>query len=510
MRWVLDQPDLQLRLLAGRAGAGREVNLVLTTELADPAEWLSGGELVLTTGISLPTDDRGRRNYLRTLAESGVAAVGFGTGLTFDEVPADLIADAEQLGLPLIQVPRRTPFAAIVQRVGSRLAALQYDAVLRASRAQPRMSRAVVSDGPAGVAAELGRALKSAVVVLDPAGAVIASHPPNLNVTTVNLVRDSVEPGADSAVRVLADGTTVAAQDIRAGGRSHGLLAVVSPSGLSPIDQVLLGHANSLLALDFEKPVRLQDTRRQLNEVALGLLLASDDGREPAWAQLAAAADAKGRIRVLVIEADAEANDKDHRRRMKAALARALEAAGRPVFVVDTAASLTVLLPGTVTAAGAAALLAGLGRSARASARSGLSGVHPLERLTDAARDARMAASIADRGGDPLEFGALTGSALLAFGQSREVLMVLGAMLTPVIEHDAAYGTGLMPALRAFLEANGHWESASAAIGVHRHTMRKRIEQAAELLGCDLGLARVRAELLLAILAQAPDTEAPT
>ncbi|CQD20414.1 putative regulatory protein [Mycolicibacterium conceptionense] len=156
MRWVVEQSDLHLRLLAGSAGVGREVSLVLTTELANPAEWLSGGEMVLTTGISLPASGRGRRRYLQLLAESGVAAVGFGTGLTFDAVPDEVMAAAEALGLPLIEVPLRTPFAALVQRVGSRIAELEYDAVLRASRAQPRITRAVV---------------------LDPSGTVIASHP---------------------------------------------------------------------------------------------------------------------------------------------------------------------------------------------------------------------------------------------------------------------------------------------------------------------------------------------
>ncbi|MDR3664433.1 MAG: PucR family transcriptional regulator [Mycobacterium sp.] len=509
MRWVLDQSDLHLRLLGGAAGVGRAVNLVLTTELANPAEWLSGGELVLTTGIGLPADAAGRRRYLQLLAESGVSAVGFGTGLTFDAVPAELVTGADELGLALIEVPLRTPFAAVVQRVGSRIAALQYDAVLRASRAQPRITRAVASDGPRGVAAELGRALKAGVVVLDPYGTVIASHPGNLNVTTVNLVRDSIEPGAASGVRVLADGTTIAQQDIRVGGRSHGVIAVVSSAALSPVDHVLLGHANSLLALDFEKPARLQETQRRLNEQAFGLLLTGERDLDPVWTQLRPATDSKGRIRVLVIDLEADASFQSHQRRIKAALVRALEAAGRQVFVHCVDQRLTVLLPGTETAESAAGLLAELDRSARKSARSGLSGAQPLARLAEAAGDARLAASVGERGGLPLEFAALAGSALLSFGQSREVLVAFAAaVLTPVIDYDTQFGTELMKALRAFLEANGHWESAAAAIGVHRHTMRKRIETAESLLGCDLDIARVRAELLLAILARVPGGDA--
>ena len=57
-------------------------------------------------------------------------------------------------------------------------------------------------------------------------------------------------------------------------------------TALSPVDQVLLGHANSLLALDFEKPVRLKEAQQRLNEQALGLILTGEANLEPAWAQL--------------------------------------------------------------------------------------------------------------------------------------------------------------------------------------------------------------------------------
>lgn len=73
--------------------------------------------------------------------------------------------------------------------------------------------------------------------------------------------------------------------------------------------------------------------------------------------------------------------------------------------------------------------------------------------------------------------------------------------LRPLADQDAQRGTDLVATLRAFLEHNGHWESAAAALGVHRHTLRNRVARAEELLEVDLGSAHVRAELLLALLA---------
>ncbi len=50
---------------------GRPIDVVLTTELADPSRWLSGNELVLTTGIRLPDTAPQRAAYLRELDDCG-------------------------------------------------------------------------------------------------------------------------------------------------------------------------------------------------------------------------------------------------------------------------------------------------------------------------------------------------------------------------------------------------------------------------------------------------------
>ncbi|MUM21267.1 PucR family transcriptional regulator [Mycobacterium sp. CBMA271] len=505
MRWVLDQPDLKLTLKGGAAGLGREINLALTTELADPAQWLSGGELVLTTGIGLPASVRGRQNYLRVLDENGVAALGFGTGLTFDEVPPELIAVADELGMPLLEVPLRAPFAAVVKAVSSRIAELEYDAVLRASRAQPRITRAIVNGGVQAVTAELGRSLRASVVVLDSGGTVVASHPRNLDVATVNLVRGALSPGASAGVQLLEPGVAVSLQTIGVGGTSYGVLAVVSKAPLTFVDQVLLGHANSLLALDFDKPSRLQEAQRQLNGQALGLLLGDERNLDSVWAQLGQAADGRGKIRVLAVDMDLASGSAATLRRVQAVLTGAMESAGYAVFAHIAECQLTVVLRGSETADSARQLFAEVDGRTRKALRVGLSGAHPVGRLVDAAQNAKLAASVAERGGTPLEFTSLAGSALLSFGASREVLVaVANATLAPVAEHDASHGTDLMASLRAYLEANGHWESAATAVGVHRHTLRKRIETTQSLLACDLDIARVRAELLLAMLAGTP------
>lgn len=492
--WVLAQPDLALRLRGGVAGVRREIGLVVTTELEEPFQWLSGGELVLTTGMGLPAPGPGRGEYLRRFAECGVAAIGFGTGLSYDEVPPDLIGTADEIGIPLLEVPLATAFAAIVERVSARIAEVQYEAVLRASRAQPRMTRALIKSGSRAIVRELAGSLGATVLVLDPGGNVTDSGPGEVDAEVLHEVRAVVTADAARAgVHTRTSGASITFQRIGVDRRLHGVLVVVSAAPLGAVDQILLGHANSLLALDFEKPIRLRSTEHRLNTQALGLLLGEPGDPSAAWEQLGQAADGRGRIEVLLAECDSD----EAVAAVSTALGEAVIVAGYPLFLHTSGRRVVVVLPadGGFGGLSDAESLGGV----RGFVRLGRSGPHPVRGLTDAVAAARLAASTAERGGPAADFAA---QSLLSFAATREVLdAVARTTLAPLIEHDRRYGTDLLGSLRGFLEANGQWESAAAATGVHRHTLRKRIATATEILDCDLDSARVRAELLLAILA---------
>ncbi|WP_442942757.1 PucR family transcriptional regulator [Nocardia sp. NBC_01503] len=497
--WVLSQLDLAIPLRGGAAGIGRTIDLVITTELENPFRWLSGGELVLTTGMRLPATPDARASYLRRLNERGVAAVGFGIGLSHPEIPEDMIRTADDIGIPLFEVPLPTPFAAIVKRVTERSAQLQYDALLRASRAQPRMTRALVRSGARAIVRELATSLRATVLVLDADTRITDVHPDAPDDELLHTVRTALasDPAAASGVHTV-HGQSITHQRIGVGGRVHGDLVVVSPAPLSAVDQILLGHANSLLALDFEKPARLWEAQHRLNSTVLGLLLSHETNLAPAWTHLAQAADAAGRIRVLAADCDTLDAVDDIRSVAESMAVRS----GHPLFLHLIDRRVRVVLPGVAAVAFARELAADLSPGTSRAVRFGLSGEHPLPELVTATEAASLAAAAAERGSAPSEFGALTGRSLLSFDSTRQVLDTLAkTMLTPLTDHDSAHGTELLISLRAYLEANGQWEAAAAATGVHRHTLRKRIATAQDLLGCDLDSARVRAELLLAILA---------
>src|SRR3954470_16687898 len=73
--------NLDVRLVAGEAGLENAVRWVHISELEDPTPWLSGGELLLTTGMALEDPER-QRAYVRRLAGHGLAGLGLGTGFS--------------------------------------------------------------------------------------------------------------------------------------------------------------------------------------------------------------------------------------------------------------------------------------------------------------------------------------------------------------------------------------------------------------------------------------------
>src|SRR5918999_3399888 len=122
--------ELELEVVAGEAGLDRAVRWVHISELTDPTPWLSGGELLLTTGIQLDTEER-QREFVRRLSGHHLAGLGFGTGFDFDELPAPLVEEAAALGFPVFEVPYELPFIALTEKAFTRLVNEQYEVLQR-------------------------------------------------------------------------------------------------------------------------------------------------------------------------------------------------------------------------------------------------------------------------------------------------------------------------------------------------------------------------------------------
>ncbi|TDQ01096.1 purine catabolism regulator [Labedaea rhizosphaerae] len=105
-------------VVAGHDALDRRVRWVHVAEIADIANLLRGGELVLTTGIALPDDDAALTRYIDGLAEIGVAGVVVELLRHWsDKLPTALVDAAERHGLPLVTLAKETRYVAVTEAV---------------------------------------------------------------------------------------------------------------------------------------------------------------------------------------------------------------------------------------------------------------------------------------------------------------------------------------------------------------------------------------------------------
>ncbi|PWH07379.1 hypothetical protein DEO23_01680 [Brachybacterium endophyticum] len=127
----------------------------------------------------------------------------------------------------------------------------------------------------------------------------------------------------------------------------------------------------------------------------------------------------------------------------------------------------------------------------------GLSDPAPLAEFRTAREQARIAG---ERGTGLVRFADVTaGSVLTALGAEGPV--IARAALDPLIRHDVEHGTDLLGTLRTWLAQDAQLHQTAEALGIHRHTMRARIQQIERVLGRDLRSFEARAEVWAALRA---------
>lgn len=95
----------EARVLAGRDGLDNRVTKVNVMEVPDILEWVSDGELLITTAFPIKDNINMLLELIPRLKSKGVAGLGIKLGRYVWELPDNIIALADELGFPIIEVP---------------------------------------------------------------------------------------------------------------------------------------------------------------------------------------------------------------------------------------------------------------------------------------------------------------------------------------------------------------------------------------------------------------------
>ncbi|GAA3810447.1 PucR family transcriptional regulator [Sphaerisporangium flaviroseum] len=473
---------LRLRVLAAECALDRPVRWVAVSELEDPTPFLEGDELVLTIGMRLGAQDA--QPYISRLVARGVAGLGFGVGLGHDRVPPEFTEVAARAGLPLVEVPRETPFIAVGKAVSELLAAERYDELSNALAAQGRLTRAALqTGGRKAVVERLAKEIHGWAVLLDESGAVLHTAGEGA-VEGAGLVQEDLErlraPGSPASLALSGPYEHVIVQPLGDQRRVRGFFAVGSGRSFSPVGHTVVNTANSLLTLSLEQGRDQLAAVRRVRSAVLSLLLAGDRRAAEETAEMVGGGLPTGPLVVLACEP----RDADE-------LLDTL-----PGFAAPWGTLVVVLAE-----AERADHLAGMAATA---GRVGISGPAELAGLPTALDQANRALASA---APVMRFSDLAGQGLLSLVDPGLLSGFATSLLAPLREYGSR--ADLVESLRAYLACNGHWDAAAQRLGVHRHTLRYRMRRVGELLGRDLDDPAARAELWIALSAGGPPGPAP-
>ncbi|WP_310723255.1 PucR family transcriptional regulator [Streptomyces sp. N2A] len=553
---LLARPDLRLsvtydvppHLLA------RPIEAATVSDLLSPGKWLQGGELLMTIGLLLPMEPAACRAYVRDVAEGGAAclALGLGQGLPYQEAPEPLVTAAEEAGLPLLTVPDEVPFIAVTKAVFDARATEQRAALHRAFATQRRLTAAAAGDGLRPMLEEWTAATGVGAAVLDPLGRLLAAGEREPR-TPLAQARDLLDRVAARGLRGSASSTAGGQQlEVQPLGarRLRGLLLLTG----RPDDAArsVVPGLVSLLSLELERRHLRDEPERRRRSALLSELLAEEHAA-PGRARdmLHSVGLTTERVRGVVVEA--VSGDDARTRASRAGSGRAApgpaDGSSAESAAQEMAADLALAMPGGLvrvvggtpgrttdgtpagttegTPAGAPDRTPGgpsglmveavVGEDldirdvlARFAPRrpAGIGPVTAPEAVRVSLRQAAGLLAVSRASGEPAEARQSQASRLLLdLGDRRTLQGYADTVLGPLDLAD--HGEELIATLAAWLETGGAWDATSRRLGVHRHTVRNRLDKAMDLTGRRLDDPDDRFDLWLATRIRRGGTPSP-
>ncbi len=453
--------------VAGLRGVGNKVSWVVSTEYLEPRNWLRGGEFMLMCGWNFRPSGAMMERYIEHLYRGGLAGLGFGVGIRFKEIPDAILRKADKLGFPVCLVPYELGFEAISRRAvevifSERQARFSVDGFLRSRTIEDTLEdRIDLND----IATRLANTL-----VCDTA---FVARPEGIIARAVGRPPDDQARGRPENAKVERLCTPSVTLEIHCDETSLG------PADNAFIDEMTMAARIHLYKLEAVKRERLRLASDLLHDLSNGAL-----PQDQIASKLSAFGfDPGGRFHVMVVR---DSSDFDA---MIGRVERLLADFGVVHLKSKQKAALELLI-GRSDKIACDALAAKIA-NARSTTAVGLSRPSTAAQLVQAVKQAHYLSQISSRGvflpeSLGIEELILTIDIQAAAGFVRRHL---GGDVDPE----------LLAAIDVYMGCGFNINLAARKLGIHRHTLRNRLERFAQLTKCDIRDSAQRQNIWMAI-----------
>lgn len=269
-----------VKVIAGERGLDRKVSFINIMEVPEVVRWMKGGELLLTAGYAFKDNAKLQRELVDDLCQKQIAGLGIKPGQYLLEIPADIIDHANEVGLPILELPQDLPYMELMLPVFEIMINFQLYQLKRAEDIHNRLLGVVLNGGAfVELCRSLSELVDNPVLMIDNSGECLASFQQSklgcdFNVAAVlenwRSLQNSYERlGANrwhSVEMLLNDKTQpVALVPIDLSDGINGFLVIVECNKkIDEHDARALEYAGTIAALLFAKEKAVFDAERQI------------------------------------------------------------------------------------------------------------------------------------------------------------------------------------------------------------------------------------------------------
>ncbi|MGO4585387.1 PucR family transcriptional regulator [Arthrobacter sp. 2RAF6] len=482
---LVAEPQLGLTLLAGYAGTNNRITWAHTSDLPRLWEWVTGGELMMTNGLSIPADAPGQVALAEALVDAGASALAIGEKMHAPELSPEFLAACEHLPLPLISIPYPLPFISIARAVAEATLLEESRRLRQTARVYDLLRTAgTIEDHWQGLLHGLAAELDAELFVVDrrclhpwhPDGKPL---PEILQTELAPLTGHIPLAGKKFQWHRLGD-RHVLMMDIPT--HSNALLVVLPKSDPHP-DAVVLLHAATVLGLELSRTVLSLESQHRL---AGEFLRPAVDGR-------LGVAELESRLSAFDVPAQdfmmvAIAADDGER------LANVHVELWRHGFPAACLRRFNTLHVAVSTAVTDDVLI----HCAGPDVRIGISSPTSAASIQRALQESLWALGSAKGNAVNLAHYA-EGPSWLGLTSFEEGTALVQRLLGPIFAYEQSQDGDLIVTLRTYLDTQRSWQKTAAALFAHRQTIIYRIRKISELTGLDMSETSTLAQLWFAL-----------
>lgn len=529
VRSALDLPELangHPTVGAGHAGLDRPVRWAHVTELPDIADLLTGGELILTTGLGLTGEEGQARRFVEGLARANVAGLILELGRNFSVLPDELLEAGDKADLPIVALNREVKFVEVTEAIHQRMLQAVLGDLITRHEADVVFNELTLEGAPPDVIVQAAGDLLDRLVVFENLTHQVMALPTAKTESLEHLANWEsrsrlVTTGSENGPAEI-DGWLVA--PVGARGQRWGRLIIPEEPPYSAADGAVLARAAVALAMGRLVHGQEESIERQSHGSFLRALMSHNYS---SIGQLTVRAEALGlpvhgrHLVGVAVHVAASPNGRQGTSQHSGdnvhagVVANALREADLPGLTAESEDGTVIVLASYPEDAGREGLLSEMAQHVHrefarsAAVRTATVGVgSTVTHLREGRRSLSEAIEVAEAAsstdGHKLYYelpDVRIRGLLYLLRQDVRLQNFIERELGALLKHDEDNRTDLLTALEVYLQCRGNKSAAAEALQLSRPALYHRLSRLSEILETDLESAEVCASLHVALLA---------